>query len=85
VIPAKLFLLRRICGGRRRCCVITRRAALLVWLGVMSEAEESGASPDLAAAMCALFFQLNPHLLTNEGGQALRELARSWAAAEAAQ
>jgi hypothetical protein len=54
-------------------------------LAIMLEADEADGSPDLAAAVCALFFQLSPELMTEEGGAALRELVRSYAAAEAGQ
>lgn len=53
-------------------------------LAIMVEAEQADASTDLAAAMCALFFDLSPELRTEAGGNALRELTRSYAAAEAA-
>jgi hypothetical protein len=51
---------------------------------IMSEAEQDDASADLAAALCALFFELCPWLKAAAGGERLRELTRAWAAAEAA-
>jgi hypothetical protein len=52
---------------------------------ILTEAHEADEACDLAAAVVALFFQFSPELMTDEGGAALRELTRSYAAAEAAQ
>jgi hypothetical protein len=51
---------------------------------ILTEAHDADESGDLAAAVVALFFELSPELMTAEGGAALRELTRAWAAAEAA-
>jgi hypothetical protein len=53
-------------------------------LAIMTEAHNADESPDLAGAVVALFFELSPEVRTEEGSDALRELARAWAAAEAA-
>jgi hypothetical protein len=51
---------------------------------IWQETAEADAWPDLAGAVVALFFELSPELRKAKGQKALRELTRSWAAAEAA-
>jgi hypothetical protein len=52
---------------------------------VWREAAEVGSWPGLAAAVIGAVFEINPVLRSPEGIAALRELARSYAALEAAE
>lgn len=72
--------------GRRAAALLTHyRAGDYDGLyAILAEAHEADGALDLAAAVACLFFQLSPELMTDHGGEALRELTRAWAAAEAA-
>jgi hypothetical protein len=80
--PSTLFTAT---DGRRAAALLTHyQAGDYAGLhAILAEAHEADESVDLAAAVVALFFQLSPELMTDKGGEALRELTRAWAAFEA--
>jgi hypothetical protein len=70
---------------RRASALLTHCAAgdLAGMSEIWAECARANAVTDLAAALVTLFLDLSPELKTETGLVALRELTRSWAAAEA--
>ena len=75
-------------GDLRRATAFLAHAASTDFEGmaaIWAEAAEVDSWPGFSAGLCAAFFEVNPTLRTERGVAALRELARAYAALEAAE
>lgn len=75
-------------GDLRRATALLIHAVVLDYQGmaeVWAEAADADSWPGLAAGLCAAIFEIVPGLRSERGVAALRELARAYAAQEAAE